>query len=206
MYLAKLLIVSLCFLGTSKSFAYTAKRGNVAAIIGSSFYKTAFGGARPGFETDYNNGFALIALGDVSDNGSLEFGIFTIHKTFLRAVNFQYFAQKAEMMHVTMGYRHWFSHRISGSVTFFSAYTMGTPTTIFNGVPATTFVDTSAADKTEYGFDYAVQAELIEVGKWALTTDIRYSWSLTPKEYEHADHYGALLGLRYTALEKGNEK
>jgi hypothetical protein len=199
---AKLLIVLLSFLGASKSFAYTAKRGNVAAIIGSTFYKTNFGGARPGFETDYDNGFALIALGDLSDNGSLEFGIFTIHKTFLRAVNFQYFAQKADMMHVTMGYRQWFSRKISASLTFFSAYTMGRPTTLFNGVSVGTFVDTSAADKTEYGIDYAVQAELIQIGKWALTTDVRYSWSLTPKEYEHADHYGALLGLRYTALEK----
>ncbi len=197
------LFISLGVLVPAKSFAYTAKRGNVAAIIGSSFYKTNFGSARPGFSTDYNAGFSLIALGDVSDNGSLEFGIFTIHKTFLRQMDFRYyFAQKAEMMHVTMGYRHWFSHVISGSLTFFSAYTMGRPTTIFNDVPVGTFVDTSAADKTEYGFDCAVQAEVVRMGKFALTTDVRYSWSLTPKEYEHADHYGAMLGIRYTALEK----
>lgn len=200
--LAAIILIVLLSLSANESFAYTGKEGNLAIILGPTIYKTNFGGANPDYNNNYGSNLALIAVGDLSDNGGVELGIFLLEKTFLRGDNGYFLAQEAEMLHITMGWRAYFSKMFSSSITFFSAYPMGTPSTVYSNIPSSVFVNTSASDKVEYGFDFAAQAEVANWGKVAVITDLRYSLSLTPKEEEHADHYGAMIGIRYLPLEK----
>jgi hypothetical protein len=200
----KILIVFLCF-SAKQSFAYTPKEGNLAIILGPTFYKTDFGGANPAFNQAYATGLGLIAVGDLNEHGGLEFSVFTLNKTFLRADEAgNYIAQKAEMLDITMGWRQWIDEMFSASISFFSAYPMGTPETIYSNIPFGEFVNTSASDKVEYGFEFAGQAELLHWEQFAFVTDVRYSWSVTPKEEEHGDHYGIMFGLRYMAIQKND--
>ncbi len=202
MLMMNLLMVVLALIVTPESFAYKPSKGNVAGVIGPAVFKTNYGGAKPKFESTPRGGLGLTALGDVSDKGSLEISAFTINKIFLRDDGGKYLAQRAEMVHITMGYRRWFSERFSGSISFFSAYAMGTPKAVYSEFVPGTEIDTSARDKTEYGFDFALQVEPFSINRFALAIDTRYSLCVTPKEREHADHYGIMVGLRYLIQSK----
>ena len=193
----RFLALAILLLFTSESFAYQPKKGNVTATLGPAIFQTNFGGASPNFEDARRTGVGLTALGDFSDKGSLEISMFTVHKTYLRAEAGKYLAQKAETVHITMGYRHWWSSIFSTSLTFFSAYTLGNPNTIYSEFAAGSEIDTSASDNTEYGFDFAAQVEMLTYKQLALVMEGRYSLSLTKKEMEHADHYGVYFGIRF---------
>lgn len=182
---------------TAKSFAYDPEEGNVSATLGPYLYKTNFGHAKVGYESPERLGFGLVANGDLNKNGALEIGIFTLTKSYLREVASKYIVQNAELLHITMGYRHYIRRWLSTSLTFFSGYALGNPETIYSEFSPTDRIDTSAKDNTEYGFDFAGQVELVSHKRWGVVMEGRYSLSLTPKEQEHADHFGLLLGLRY---------
>ena len=182
---------------TAKSFAYEPQEGNVSAILGPFLYKTNFGRANVGYESPSRLNFGLIAIGDLNKNGALEFGIFTLKKTYLKELNSKFIIQDAELLHITMGYRYYINKLCSASLAFFSGYALGNPETAYSEFLPTDQVDTSAKDNTEYGFDLAAQYELISIKNFGLVLDGRYSLSLTPKERERADHFGIMLGLRY---------
>lgn len=192
-----LIFFAFIFIFTDKSFAYEPQEGNVSAILGPFLYKTNFGHAKVGFESPERVGFGLTALGDLNRNGALEISIFTLTKAYLKEQATQYIVQNAELLHITMGYRYYINRKLSTSLTFFSGYALGNPETIYSEFTPTDSVDTSAKDNTEYGFDFAGQVELFSNKSIGLVLEGRYSLSLTPKEQEHADHFGVLLGVRY---------
>lgn len=183
------------------TFAYTPKEGKVSTIIGPFTSKTNFQVADSVVKAPQMGGFGMIALGDTGDKGSLEIGLFHMHKTYLRKTGDRALAESVETAHITMGYRWWWTEVFSGSVTFFSAYPMGDTEVIHRRVPANTPFDTSAADLTEYGLDFSIQTELGSWPRFALILDTRYSLSLTAKEHEYADHFGVMLGLRFPVQE-----
>ncbi len=143
-----------------------------------------------------------MAVGDFSDKGSLEIGIFYMRKHFYRLLTPSLVGERAEIMHVTMGYRRWLASRLSASLAIYSSYSIGQAIQVYNDFSTGTDFDTSARDITEYGFDLAVQTELWQKPYWSVILDTRYSVSLTKKEHESSDHYGALIGLRYLVQEK----
>lgn len=184
------------------SLAYTPKEGNVSAIIGPFFSKTNFQEDRA-TANNFKNGFGVMAVGDFNDKASLEIGIFYMHKHFYRLLTPSLIGEQAELMHVTMGYRRWLTSRISTSLAFYSSYSIGQQGLIYNDFPpGSQIIDTSARDITEYGFDFAVQTELWAEKFWSVILDARYSLSVTNKEHERGDHYGALIGIRYLVQEK----
>lgn len=190
------------FMLTAKSFAYIPKEGNVTAIAGPFLYKTHFGGAKVQTESPELTGFGLIALGDLNKHGALEVGVFTLRKYYLKERDFRYLLQSAELLHITMGYRYYINERFSTSLTFFSGYALGNPTTHYTQFTPAEQMDTSAKDKVEYGFDIAGQFEIASYKNFGMLVDGRYSWSLTPKERERSDHYGIMFALRYIILSK----
>lgn len=194
------------FVVTAESFAYEPEEGNVTASLGPFVYKTNFGQADVNFQSPERVGAALIATGDLNKNGALEIAVFTLNKSYLKERNGKFIVQDAELVHITMGYRYYMSRWLSTSLTLFSAYALGNPYTIYTEFSPSDDVDTSAKDNTEYGFDFAVQAELYSLENWAAVADARYSLSLTPKEHERGDHFGLLLGVRYLVLSRSKEK
>jgi hypothetical protein len=185
--------------------AYTPKEGNVNAIFGPYIYQTRFPGSSTGAQSSYLGDFAIMALGDVNSSGSLEIAIFHMNKMFFRQKDGQFIAEKTQAMHITMGYRWWHNDWFSTSLAIYSAYGMGVPQTVHSDFPGSTAVTTSARDNTEYGFDFAAQAELGSWRRIAAIVDTRYSFSVTRKPGEYADHYGILFGLRYFIQEKQKE-
>ncbi len=199
--LVALILISIFFI-SEKTFAYTAKEGNVSAIFGPFFYKTSFAGSTSKATSPDLSGLTLMAIGDISDHGSLEIGIFYLNKIYLRERYSNYLAEKTQLIHITMGYRYWLNSYLSTSLSFYSAYSLGDVEVTYSDFRGVNEPTTSARDKTEYGFDGALQAEVWSSDRYAAVIDLRYSRSVTSQEHENADHYGALVGLRYFIQEK----
>jgi hypothetical protein len=201
-YVSGLFVIFLLTLvPTAESFAYTPKEGNVSAILGLGRYRTRFSTPDSGVDAANMGALSLMAIGDVSDHGSLELGIFFMNKIYLRELDNKFIAEKTQVMHITMGYRRWWAPYLSSSVSFYSSYSMGDLETVHNDFGADR-PDTSATDKVEYGCDLALQGEFWSQDRLALIGDIRYSRSVTPKDHEDGDHYGVLIGIRYFIQEK----
>ncbi len=198
----QLVLILVLIICSPKNYAYTPKEGNVSAILGLTTYKTNFKGSTSGATAPYLGGVGLIAVGDVNDHGSLEIGMFYMDKLYFLDDGGKYIAERTQLMHITLGYRYWLSSNFSTSLSFFSAYSMGDPELTHNDFTNGGEIHTSAHDKTEYGFDLAIQGELWNWDALTLVWDARYSRSVTPKVNEHADHYGVLLGVRYFIQEK----
>lgn len=182
--------------------AYSPKEGNVLGTLGFFMHKTNFLPSHTGAEAPWQGGLALVANGDISDRGQLEVGIFHMNKQYFRDLNYRYMGEETEELHVSMGYRHWIMPSFSASIAFSSAYRMGYVRELHNDFAPSPAIDTSASDTVEYAFDFSLQAELHTWGKYTLMLDTIYSLSVTGKPNERADHYGALLGLRYFIQEK----
>lgn len=187
------------------SLAYTPKEGNLTSYFGPYVYKTNFAGSKSGVHSPDFAGVGLVVNGDISPSGSLEIGLFQINKVYIREDLGKYIAVQTALIHITMGYRRWFNEYISASLSFFSAYSLGSPKIIHSDFAPGSEIDTSAKDTTEYGFDIAVQAEIYSQLAYAIVLDARYAASVTSKKNENADHYGIMLGLRYFFQEKSKK-
>ncbi len=199
-----LLLLSLCF--SFKTFAYTASEGKVSAILGPLLYKTNFQGSKSGAHSPYFGDLGLIAQGDLNDKGGLEIGLFHMNKLFFRQSNGNYIAEKTELIHISMGYRYWFTNYLAAGLGFYSAYSIGEAAVEHSDFALNGNIDTSARDTTEYGFDLSLQSEVWSHNNYAVILDARYSLSVTSKQNEEANLYGFLVGLKYMIQEKYPER
>lgn len=199
----RLLICTTILFTSGRTFAYQPDEGNINLTVGPYLYRTPYNSPDPVVSSENRGGYGLIATGDSNTKGSIELGMFYLDKLYLRDEGPDILAQKLTQIHITMGYRHWWSSWFSTSLALFSAYPMGDPVDIYRRITPGTFLDTSAMDLTEYGFDLAAQIQLFGTQKFGVVFEPRYSWNVTPKQHEAADHFGFLLGLRFMVQEKG---
>lgn len=197
----KILIIIVLFAGPMAS-AYTPGEGKITAMAGPFVYQPNFEANVPGIESRPSGSIALIAEGDLGNRGGLEIGMFYLDKLYFRKQSGLAIAEKLKIMYITMGYRHWFSSKFSGGLALFSSYSMGDPQIVANQFAPGQVPRTSARDTTDYGFDFSLQWEIWSNEKFGVVLDTRYSFSVTEKEKEDSDHYGALIGIRYLIQEK----
>lgn len=193
--------LSSLFFSMTNVLAYTPKEGNISAILGPAVYRTEVSGSGLHDRMPFFGAASLLAIGDISDHGSLEVGMFHMNKQFVVSKDSKVFEERSQVMHITMGYRHWWAPSFSTSLSIYSSYPLGYPDVITNDF-GTVKPTTSLDEKTTYGFDAAFQVELAEWDRYAIVTDLRYSRAFAPKDNEAADHAGILLGLRYFIQEK----
>jgi hypothetical protein len=196
-------VVFVClFILTAKTFAYTPEEGNVSAMTGPIFSRTIFDGPGDRPRSPIMGGVALYAMGDVNDHGTLEIGMVYMNKVFYSDQNNDFLAQQTQLMHISMGYRHWFSHYFSIGSNLYTEYPMGDPETVDRKVGANEPIETSATASAIYGVEFSAQQELWAQDRVAIVLDARYGVNLTNKPGEHADHYMVLFGVRYFIQEK----
>jgi hypothetical protein len=182
--------------------AYSPKEGNVSATLGWLLHRTNFQNSSTGASAPYQGDLALIINGDITDRGQLEIGMYHLNKQYFRDQGSVYVGEETELIEITLGYRHWFTPWLSLGTCFSSAYSMGYPRIIHNDFAPAPPIDTSARDTTEYGFHFSVQSDLYTHDRLTLALTALYSLSVTGKPNEKADHYGAMIGLRYFIQEK----
>lgn len=197
----KLFLLLICSM-SQLTLAYTPKEGNISAILSPFVFKTDFRNSDSGAQSSHENGMNLTAIGDINDHGSLELALFYMKKPYFFHDDDQFLAQKTQVIHVTMGYRHWINSYLSTSLSIFSTYPTGDVQTLHSDFTAANFPETAVAAKTIYGLELAVQYEIWSHGLYAITADTRYSKAMTLRSSERGDHYGIMLGLRYFIQEK----
>lgn len=198
----KSIIFFIILLFCLQSFSYVPEEGRVSATFGPYWNRTNFEGSSTVDKPGYLTGMELVAVGDISDHGSLEIAMIYTPQIFFNDVDGKFLAEKIQTIHITMGYRWWHTPYISTSLALYSAYPMGVLEIVHNDNGVSQTLDTSARDKTEYGFDWAIQGEIWNQGLYAVVLEGRYSYSLTHKKDEHADQFGAMLGIRYIIQEE----
>lgn len=193
------LILVLC---VQSSFAYQPETGNVTATLGPFVYRTNFSNSNAGVKSPFFGTPGLIVNGDMNSSGSLEVGFFKLNKVYVRELGGQFLSETSENIFIDMGYRYWLNSYFSVSTSLYSSYAMGTTKVIYTDFPTGSEFDTSARDNTEYGLDFSLQTELWRKFDFSVVLDTRYSYCLTAKQNESADHYGALLALKYLIQKK----
>ena len=202
MLLLKFSILTTVLFYSISSLAYAPEEGNITSYFGPYIYKTNFRGSDTGATSPLMLGLGLVVDGDVNTKGSLEIALFLLNKTYYREEAGKFIAEQTALTHFTMGYRRWFTDTFSSSLSFSSGYSMGSPRIIHSDFPVGSEIDTSAKDTVEYGFDLSLQKELFKQPAYVVVIDARYSMSVTNKKNENSDHFGILLGFRYTVQEK----
>ncbi len=188
---------------SQKTFAYSAKKGNVTATLGSYIYKTNFSDTvGTGAFSPWMGDLALIVDGDVNDHGALEVGIFHMHKLFYRAQGGSSVVQGTELIQMDMGYRYWWGSVFSTALSFYSTYSLGVPSYVHNDFAGGQTPNTSAVETTLYGVDLSFQAEVWSHDRFSVLLNGIYSLPLTIKQDEKADLYGFVIGLRYFVQEQ----
>lgn len=195
-------VILFIFFKALNSFAYVPAEGDVTAYFGPHLYKSNFEDTKTGADSPNLGGLALVVLGDVSEKGSLEIGMFYMNKIYLREEAGSYIAEQTGLMHITMGYRRWFSETFSGSISISSGHSMGDIKVVHSDFVPGTEATTSARDATEYGFDFSLLTELVRIKDFAVFFDARYALSVTAKKNENADHFAFLLALKFPVQEK----
>jgi hypothetical protein len=187
-----------------KAWGYNPSEGNISVYFGPFAQKTQLQNTTkvPASLATPKLGFGTVVLGDINDSSSLEIGLFLKNKQYFREEGANYLGEETKLIHITMGYRHWLGKYFSGSITFYSDYSMGDVTVLQNTFATGSEIPTSARDTTEYGFDFALQSEIWEKDLNAVVLDLRFSKSVTNKVSEDADSYGLMLGYRYLLQEK----
>lgn len=173
-----------------------AEEGKIHATIGPYLFQTHRLATSKGSDP-IMSGFTLIAEGDVDYNGGIEISISYLQKIYPREVGDKVNIEKNKKIYVNTGYRHWFNKKYSAGLSFFSAYSMGGTRVVRSDFPLSSRPPSSAKDPAEYGFEFSLQYEPIQVGKFFLVVDGRYSHSVTSKDNEDGNHYGLILGLKY---------
>lgn len=194
-FIQKLIILSLLFFTTLQVEAYVPQRGNINVLLSGYSFQSQIKSSTLLSDVDVN-GFGLTAIGDVSPRGSLEISSIFLNKTFYRSTDDMSLKEESKVVHVTMGYRHWWKHWFSSSFSFFTAYPMGTMTVLDSRNAASDF-ETSAHEKSQSGLDLALQAELYSKGRWGVQTEARYSYYITKLSGEDPHQLGLSLGVRY---------
>lgn len=188
-----------------EAHGYNPQEGNVTATLGPYFYKTNYSGSKAG-SNPLQGGVGLIGVGDLSSSGAVEVAFFHLNKLYFREGNDHGISKQLETFQVNLGYRFWISSRFSATVAFASTYGMSEPKTHYDGFPVGQSLNTSADDIAEYGFDFSAQTELWQEKNWSLVLEGHYMLTTTSQRDESADHYGALLGLRYIVQKKNPQK
>lgn len=195
-------LILVFFVFSQQIFAYEPQEGNVTAIVGPFVSQTHYQSSSPGVPNPIFGNAGLIVQGDINEFGSLEIALFHMQKTYIRKDMGFNFAEKTELMHITMGYRYWFNPYFSTALALSSSYPMNQPRVIHTDFPAGQETDTSARDTVDYGFDFSVQSELWQKERYSVVADVRYGLSVTEKQNENGSHYGILIGLKYLLQEK----
>lgn len=190
------LSLSISLLSANFAQAYIAQRGNVTATVSPYLFKENYGGYLSE-HNEWDTGISLIATGDVSSKGSLEMAAIYMKKTYFLEDGDKALAERANIFHVTIGYRHWWNPYFSSSLTIYTNYTVGSIQTLHDDFAPEENMKTSARAASESGVDLAIQGDLWSSDRYALVAEARYSYSLTKETGEFADQYGVSVGIRY---------
>jgi hypothetical protein len=178
-----------------ESPAHTPVDGDIYTSLGLFNYMTH--GLNHSMPSPILQGPVFKAEADLSRHGGLEIGVFYLNNAFSIKQNGLIVIERIKRLYVSSGYRQWFTDKFSMGLFFTSSYTMGDADVLRDDFHGAIHQNTSASDTTEYGFELSVGYEFWRHDRFSMIVDGRYNWSVTAKPSEDANHFGALIALKY---------
>lgn len=178
------------------ALALPLHEGRITAAAGPLFQKAHQIKTASGAYLPPSAGLGILVEGDLTERDGAEAGIFYFQKSYQREIAPNFIAERVHKVYMPLGYRRWFTERLSGGVAFSATYSVGKEETIYNDLPPLSKEQTSAAGIVDYGIDLSVQWECWQSDPWAVLIDTRYSYDLTPKNNEDANFYGVFIALK----------
>ncbi len=187
-----LLIVGQCPAGR----AYSPVRGNVYVMLGPYISQTIVDNSQFSASPD-QGGLGITLLGDVNERGSLQVNTLFFNKLYYRTQGAEFLAEKASLVHVSMGYRHWWCAYFATSLALYTSYPMADVEVVHSDLAPGSGLTTTARENSETGLDAGISLQLARSGRYGLMADGLYSYSLTKKSEESSSQYGFMLSIRY---------
>lgn len=184
------------FCTPSSVLAYKAKAGRISASTGPFLLHTDMQSKPLEFFEQPRYGWSLIAEGTFAKRSGLEIGLFYMEKPYVRVQDANVLIQQRKRMHITTGYRHWWSSYFSTALGIFSAFSIGGNKDISRDPDLPLDFETSAEVITVYGADLSFRLEFDINEKDGIFLDTRYSMHFKPEDGERPNHL--TLGLFYS--------
>jgi hypothetical protein len=202
--MSALAVCTTLYLYMDSAAAHVPQDGAIHVVVGPLSYATHEIGQ--GRMSEFVNGFGISAEADLDKNGGLEVSILYNPKVFRIETNGLVLEETSKRIHIVTGYRHWFSPWFSFGGGIFSSYSMGDTYIRRNDFSPGPSPSTRSRSPSNYGIDLSTQAEFWRSpnGKLGFVVDIRYSLALSKNENESSNHYGALIGAKYS-IQAGND-
>jgi hypothetical protein len=175
--------------------AHQAEEGKVLATAGPYLQQTHSRLTQDVTNSPVSVGLGLIAEGDTSQSGGIEIGVFYFEKAYLRGFGTSHLVEKVNKLAVDVGYRLWWTNRISSGFLFTSLFSVGDYRVIAGDTMPRE--GTAARDPNEYGFTYSMQWEFWSGERFAALLDGRYFYAVQPKSEQDSNQYGMLIGFKY---------
>lgn len=142
-------------------------------------------------------GLGFLGEIDISKTSGIEVGMFYFESEYSVESSERWLAERAQRIYIPIGYRFWFSSKVSLAASFYAAYRIGKWTEVYRSPGISISAVTSAQDITEYGFDFSVQTDLYTTDNYILILDSRFTLPTTDKPDENSRSYMFLLGWKF---------
>lgn len=183
--------IYLCFLFMTffhPVFAYKPEKGRVSVSTGPYVFYTDMQSKPKDFFDQPRFGWGLIAEGVFAKKSGLEVGLFYMEKPYLLSENGNILLQQIKRMHITTGYRYWWSSYLSTGLGIFSAFSIGDWKDMRRDPGLSEGIATSAEVVTVYGMDASVRFEFDFSKKDGIIFDTRYALHFKPEKGERPNH------------------
>lgn len=190
----RVILALTCFFSTVL-YAHQPQSGNLylstGGLVATTLHQASF------HHKIQTYGFALRALGDVDENGSLEFSVFGFDKYYSIKTGQGKKTDRLRRLQVVSGYRHWFYPWFSFSGGLNSGYIMGDPKTLVDPCHiACPEEKTNAQTVTEYALDLELTWSPTLIDENELMVSTRYSYSFSSAPNRSSDTIMFLVELK----------
>ena len=176
--------------------AYKAEVGRVSASTGPFLLHTDMQSKPLNFFDRPRYGWSLIAEGIFAKRSGLEIGLFYMEKPYVRVQDNNVLIQQRKRLHITTGYRYWWSSYFSTALGIFSAFSIGDNKDVRRDSGLAEDFESSANVITVYGADLSLRLEIDINKKDGIFFDTRYSMHFKPEDGERPNHL--TLGIFYS--------
>ena len=192
----KILFLFIVILIVKQTPAHEAMEGDILASLGSTVNQVIPRSGALFNDKDSPIGFALLVEADTRKNFGIEFGIFSNQYQYYREGDDYKASEKIKRVHIPIMFRYWFFPFFSWAAGPYASYRTGEATTLFLEGQWQDRL-TSANDLAEHGVETSIMFDVPINKEFFITADVRYSYSLTPRESEYREMKSFTLALKY---------
>lgn len=192
----KVILLFITILIVEKTPAHDAMEGDILASLGPTVNQVIPLHGPTFSDKAYHTGLALLIEAGIKKNFGIELGVFNNQFQYYRETSNYKTSEQVFRVHIPIMFRYWLFSFMSLAAGPFASYKSGESEVVFlEGQWQGNL--TSANDMAEHGVESSLMFDIPLSEKFFITTDFRYSYSLTPREFEARELKIFSIALKY---------